>query len=229
MASTNAKKLIKNLLEGTKAVTGYYGFGDLYANTDGLVSSIYGGIEYSDQDRTDLIAWFAASKVKVFGEYPRTNAQLPAVFLFRMSDSEAGKGEGVLGDGGDYDDDLETDFEDVAINATLFKEQIAIHLWADSSGPSQRDDLYLALREIIIRGRRYLHDGGLHIVEWGQGKDGQLYLPEREPHIVHTAQATLNYAQFMTSTTTTSRIMDIETRAVENGEVTVGDWEDEWG
>jgi hypothetical protein len=190
MPSINAKKLIRNLLEGSKATTGYYGLADLAANTDGIVSEIYAGEAYTDAERASIAAWLASKPIRVFPEYPRDVADLPAVFVWRVSDGEASPG--VLGDYlGDDDDDDNDLFAESARYGTWFNEQISVNMWAYGDG-AMRDDLYLAVREIIIRGRQYLHAAGLITCEWKSGQDGQMYRPEYLPHVIHTAEASIH-------------------------------------
>ena len=96
MATPDFKKRVIDLLSGTFAANGYYGFPDLGTNS-ALVASILTSPSYSDGERTKLYNWFAGSPVRVLNEYPRDTAELPAVFVWRLSDAES-SGRNILGD-----------------------------------------------------------------------------------------------------------------------------------
>lgn len=188
MASPNAKRRIQTLLRGTKATTGYYGLGDLVANTDDIISKIYVAPDYTDADRTQIATWMARREIPVLSEYPRTNADLPCVFVFRTSDSETPNG--ILGYEGGCDEDLTTDETEYMQRVTMAEETIQLAVWA--VGASMRDDLYLAVRELCFRAARGYFEGmGIEAPEWVNGKDGQMFRPEANPQIIHTAEATI--------------------------------------
>jgi len=216
MSSPNLKKLLRNLLTGTKATTGFYGFGDFAANTDDIIGEIFTSPTYTDAERTRIAAFFAeldeTGKVKrsipVLSEYPRYVADLPAIFVFRRSDAESTPG--LLGDlYEDYDEDLSTDFSHADKHGTHLTETVELHLWATGDG-ALRDDLYLAMRELVTRGRKYLIDGGVEIPQWGNGKDGQLYMEDVRPNIVHTAEATLTARVPLTWTESGEKNLDFK-------------------
>jgi hypothetical protein len=189
MPSLNSKKIIRNLFEGSKATTGYYGLSDLAANTDSIVGDIYAGGAYTDAERAGIASWLTSTPIRVFPEYPREVADLPAIFIWRVNDGET---QGFLGDYvGDDDDDEDDLFDETSRYGVWFTEQISVNIWAYGDG-AMRDDLYLAVREIFIRGRKYLHESGLIVCEWKSGQDGQMYRPEYIPNIVHTAEASIH-------------------------------------
>lgn len=234
MSSVNVKKLLRTLLEGTKATTGYYGFGDFAANTDSILSEIYTAPAYTDADRVALAAFFARADdagvlrnaVTVLSEYPRTVKDLPAIFVFRTGDSE--HSPGYLGDLYDeIDDDLSTDHSHADTMGTNISESISLHLWASGDG-ALRDDLYLAMRELVIRGRKYLIDGGVEIPQWKNGKDGQLFQEDARPQIIHTAEATITCRVPLTWPTKEARALDFQGHdLLYGGRVTVLPFTDE--
>lgn len=206
MSSVNAKKRIKDLLDGTLATTNYYGFGDLAVNTDDIISEIYTSPTYSDADRANLVTWFAANPITVLPEFPRTVKDLPAVFIARVGDTESSKG--ILGDY--FDEDLDDEDIDTIVRGTYFDETITLTLWCSSGGGGQRDDIYLALREIVIRGMDYLHLADIITPEWKNGVDGQMFDPEARPQVIHTAKATITYRVAMTWEENARKIKDIQ-------------------
>jgi hypothetical protein len=187
MSSIDVKKRVRDLLQGTYAVNGYYGLPDLIANTDDIVDEIYSDAGYSSTDLTNIKAWYAGrGTFPVFNEFPRLVKDLPAFFVFRASDMEMDRGS--VGDFLYTDTSLDTDTTATEVHGSIFDEQIAIHLWAVEA--SQRDDLYIALRELIIRARLWFSSVDV-MVEWKNGRDGQLYDPSAEPQIIHRAESTL--------------------------------------
>lgn len=207
MSSVNVKKRITDLLQGTYAVNGYYGFPDLAANTDDIISDIYTSPTYSDIDRTNIAAWYAREDISILPEFPRRVAQLPSIFVFRTSDSEDPRG--ILGDY--YAEDLESDdFNELITRGTYLLETVEVHVWAQGDG-SRRDDLYLAMRELIIRGLDFLHIVGVEIPDWKNGKDGQFYREDLKPHVVHTGQASITYRVPLTWQETSAKIKQVQT------------------
>lgn len=190
MASVNGKRAVKNLLEKGKAEIGYYGLPDIKANTDKLLEKIFSGSEYTDADRAKIVAFFSSQDIKVLGEYPRKVAQLPCIVLYRTRDGEVPRG--IIGD--------ELGESEQLYKGSMFSEAIKLEIWVgDRGGPDLRDDLYLIVRELFLRGRTYLGQTCKMIApEWTEGQDGMLYDPERAPHIVHKAMATIPYKQVTT-------------------------------
>lgn len=220
MSSVNAKKRILDLLSGSYASTGYYGFSDIYADTDGLAQNIWSAPTYSDANRTAIMAALTAKPVTLLNEYPRTVAQLPAVFVYRIGDGES---RGFVGDYSDEDEDGSTwQYESHEYGADL-QETIGLSLWTSSNGPGQRDDLFLALRELLIRGRGYLHAAGLLVAEYKSGADGQHYRPEEQPHIVHTADIQISLINPLRWTERENRMLSINgnLQGYNQGRVTV--------
>lgn len=187
MSSVDLKKRVRDLLTGTYAVNGYYGFPDLVANTNGIVDEIYDEAGYTSTELTQIKTWFSSqSEIPVLREFPRKVKDLPALFVFRMSDSEMERG--LIGDLYAVGDGTDPDTQAKETYGTILDEQIGLHLWAIEA--SQRDDLYIAARELILRGRLWFASLDC-VLEWKNGKDGQMYDPSSEPHIIHRAEATL--------------------------------------
>lgn len=228
MASPNAKKRIMDLLGGTYATTGYYGLGDLVANTDDLIDQIYTSPTYSDQDRADIATWYANPyhAIAIKGEYPRTNADLPAIYLWRVSDGESPYAP--IGDGFGYDEDSDTGTQVALWRGTFLQEQLQIEIWAGPS-PGIRDALYLAVRELFLRGRRYLDEADIKEAEWANGRDGQDYDPTKKPQIIHKAGALITYRVPLTWVEREEAILGIATHAegYAGGRVTAGSFEDD--
>lgn len=228
MATPDFKKRVIDLLSGTFAANGYYGFPDLGTNS-ALVASILTSPSYSDGERTKLYNWFAGSPVRVLNEYPRDTAELPAVFVWRLSDAES-SGRNILGDYLGVDDDLDTDETGAEIKGTIVIEQIQVQLWtAGAGGAGQRDVLFLVLRELLLRGRGFFDAAGIARVVWSNGKDGQLYDPNEEPHIVHTATGMLTAELSVSWGFTAAKTSDIQSSQyidADTGEVGADEWED---
>jgi len=206
MSSVDIKKRVRDLLGGTYAQNGYYGLPDLVTNTNNLVAGIYDEAGYSAAELAQLISWFAGqSKIPVLSEFPRTVKDLPAVFVFRQSDSEMEKG--VVGDLLAVEDGDDPDLQAREIYGSLMDEQIGVHIWAIES--SARDILYLAVRELILRGRLWFAAVDC-MCEWKSGKDGQLYDPTAEPHIIHRAEATLACKTSVQWSTQGDKLLDVQ-------------------
>ena len=209
MSSVDLKKRVRDLLGGTFAINGYYGFPDLVANTDDILDDIYDEAGYSTAELTSIKAWYASQeKIPVLAEFPRNVKDLPAVFVFRMSDSEQERG--YIGDFMGDDDGTDPDLQAKETYGSIFDEQIGVHLWAVEA--SQRDDLYIALRELLLRGRLWFAAVDA-MVEWRNGKDGQMYDPAAEPHIIHKAEATLFCKGSVQWANEGDKILDIQSRA----------------
>lgn len=189
MSTQDAKKRLIDLLKGTKAVTGYYGLPDVVAGTDEILFEILGGKEYSTTEKTEIQAWVTGlKKIEVLPAYPHRVQQLPAVFVYRADDSEMEGGP--LGDYLGMDQDLSTDDSQVLMYGVLNDERLSINIWSIGE-PERRDWLYLIVKELVLRGRLWFSEADIAISAWKNGKDGQLYDPDAEPHIIHRAQATL--------------------------------------
>ena len=210
MSSINVKKLIRDLLRGTYSVTGYYGLPDLVANTNNILWDIYSDQGYSATEIRSLAEWFAARKeFPVLAEFPRTTKDLPAVFVFRLSDNETDRG--LVGDLLGVDETYVSEEQVREIYGVLMDEQIALRIWATGDG-AMRDDIYLAVRELLLRGRGFFAKADV-LVEWKNGRDGQLYDPQAEPHIIHTAEATLVCKTSIQWPTTGEMLLDVQSRA----------------
>lgn len=225
MASLNMKRAVISLLTGTKATTGYYGLSDVYDNTDDLADNIFW--QFSTTERSAILALWSANSVQVKGEYVRSNYTTPRIIVLRSSDSER------LDHAGDYlglDDDA-SDADNLHEHhqyGSDFDESVQLIVQAAGHGPGQRDDLYMVLRELIIRARPYFENLGASNLLWRNGRDGEGFRPDKSPHIVHEATATLSYFNRMTWSEKATRITRIRSNytGYNQGRVTVDPFED---
>lgn len=208
MATPHAKKIVMDLLKGSKAQTGLYGFQDVISNTDDLLSDILIAPAYDNKQRADWAAWLErVGEIPVLGEYRRDTAQLPCVLVLREGDREPQRGGYV----GDYIGEIEKDYTVETRRGAKFEEFLELHVWAGgASAPAERDVLYLILRELILRARRYFHAAGMTVCEWTGGQDGQLERPEHAPHIVHCADARLSYQVDVSWTEEEEAFLDVK-------------------
>lgn len=230
MATPHAKKIVMDLLSKTKAQTGQYGLPDVIAGTDSLLSKILTDPPYSAAEQAEWAAWLARiGTIPVLGEYRRDAAELPAVFVLREGDEEPARG-GYLGDYLGDDEDESTDYTVGTKRGAKLHETLSVQIWAGGAeAPAIRDLLYLVVRELLIRARRYLHSAGMWAVEWTGGKDGQLERPEHNPHLVHMAQGTLTYWLDVAWIETDEIILDVDghLEGYESGRVSVDSFTDE--
>lgn len=184
MGLPDLKKRVINLLAGNFATNGYYGLSDL-ATTPGLIDDIFGN-SYSASERTGIQSWFGARNIEVLGEYNRSPSGLPCVFVYRISDEEAPRSN--LGDMMGYENVTSTDLDHKL--GARFQETVELTIWAHTD-PTMRDALYGTCKMLVLRGRGFLEskDEGVDMVQWKGGRDGQGYLGDKQPHIIHTAQA----------------------------------------
>lgn len=225
MASTNAKKLIIELLNGSKETTGQYGLADIYANTDLITDNIFQ--QYSASERTLIQNRWTEIPVKVVGEYSRSNYTAPRIIVLRSSDSERPE---ALGDyfGLDSASTNADSFREHHTYGTYLDERLTLIIQAAGHGPGQRDDLYLALRELVIRAREYLIANGMHTLQWRDGRDGDGFRMEKGQHIVHEARASLQYINELTWTETATRLVKFRSKHQDyNGRVTTQEYTDE--
>jgi len=213
MGIPDFKKRVMTLLRGE--ATGYHGLPDLDA---ALIDDIFADA-YDPTERAAIQAWFEGRTIEVLGEYARTPSSLPAVFVYRLSDVEDPQ-RSNLGDFMGYRDiGAETLDHEYGVR---MNEEVEIAMWAHSS-PTMRDALYGAVKMLVLRGRSYLESGGVDMVIWRGGRDGQGFLEgqAKAPHIIHTASARLQ-----ASTRTTWRLE--LTRPDElNGKSEYNEWIDE--
>ena len=215
MSSIDVKKRLFDLYNGSMATTGAYGLADLVANTDELIEQIYVAPVYSDEDRAKLVARFAAWNIAVLGEFPRKPAQLPCVSILRASDGEQ-RGAPIGDYMGQVEDEI-TAFKGAELYGTRFDEVLEVHVWASGKGSRmQRDILYLAVRELFVRGRRFLMAGGAIAPTWRNGKDGQAKKPEFESHIVHAGYAQIGYRAELTYVERPDKIRGFEQNVTEH-------------
>lgn len=219
MPSPDAKKRVMDLLKGSKATTGYYGLLDL--STLSLVEEIYTSPSYSAPERAKLAAYYQSNPVHVIGEYPRTQAKFPCIIVARAGDSE----EPVLGDAFGFDDEEDSEEESHEASGTWLQEQIKLEIWSvGAGGVTERDALYLAVREILLRGRKFFSAAEIREIRWSSGRDGRGYQPSSEPQLIHTAEATLTCKVPLWWVTITPKPTTLQSRAyhpdVVEGEVT---------
>ena len=227
MATPHAKKIVMDLLAKTKAETSQYGLGDIIAGTDDLLDDILIAPAYNDAEKAEWKAWFAGlESIPVKGEFRRDTGQLPCVFVLRGGDNEPQRG-GYLSD---YIGEEQETYDTVTtIRGAKFREVLTIEIWSGGAeAPAVRDVLYLIVRELLLRARVYLHTAGMEVVEWTGGMDGQLERPEHNPHLVHTAHATLSYQVDVTWREKQDAILDVDGRheSYDGGRVFVGEFED---
>lgn len=205
MASADLKKRLLDLLEGTKAATGYYGLGDLYVDTDSISEDIWTAPTYTDAERTGIVEKLAAMQVKVLGEYPRSDSQLPCIVIQRLSDAERPEHLGdYLGVADTSDAD---DYQEHHQYGSDFNERLQLTIMTGGKASANlRDLLYLAVREIVVRGRLYLVAAGVTAVQWADGRDGEMFQRDKAPHIAHQATASIRYINHMTWTEKSTRV-----------------------
>lgn len=188
MASANLKKRLIDLLSGSHASTGYYGFADLAINAE-LVADIYEE-EYDAAGQLKMMTWFAERSISVIGEYPRGPEQLPAIVVQRVQDSEYARGPLGHAFGPDRSADTNTDIS--LVWGTRSQETFQISVWALES-TAMRDVLYLALKELLFRGRAYLEaPKPIELLTFRGGRDTQQDVGTlKEPLIIHQAVLTI--------------------------------------
>lgn len=218
MGLPDLKKRTLDLLKGTYAANGFYGLPDLGTNDD-LIDDLFSEA-YSAPERTEIKAWFAGRTIDVLGEYARTPASLPAVFVYRISDVESDRSN--LGDQFGYNN-----VSDISLDHELgvrMREDIEIMIWAHTD-PTMRDALYGAVKMICLRGRAFLesYNKGIDMVMWRGGRDGQGYLdnPAKAPHVIHTATARL------VAETRTTWALELERPNELNGTSDYNEWTSE--
>lgn len=226
MASVNMKRAVITLLQGTKVSTGYYGLQDVYDNTDSLADDILW--QFSAAERATTFTRWAANPIKVTGEYARSNYQAPKIMVLRSSDSER------LDFAGDYIGVNETLSENDSFHewhewGSDLDESVQLIIQAPGHGPGNRDDIYMVLRELIIRARKYFEALGLSNLLWQQGSDGDGFQPDKSPHIVHEARATLRYINPLRWSEKSTRITEFNSNLTgyNQGQVTVDPYSEE--
>mgnify|MGYP000014658650 CR=1 FL=1 len=187
MASPNLKKRILDLLRLGNATTGTPGLPELATDAD-LVASIFGEAGYSALELVELQAWFGAHPITAKGAHNRSVQELPCVVVQRLGDGEELPGN--MGDHFGHDADADTSSEVVFVRGFHASERFRVGIYAHSSS-DMRDALYLAVRELLLRGRAYLEDDeqGIEMVTMHAGQDDQETWPNQErPLIVYTAE-----------------------------------------
>jgi|OM-RGC.v1.013591240 hypothetical protein len=191
MASPNFKKRVIDLLSKGAGVTNTPGLPEL--GTDAaLVASIFSNADYSSSELTELQAWFAANAIAVKGAHTRSIQDLPCVVVQRLQDGEQLPGN--MGDHFGHDAAADTDTEVVFVRGFRASERFRIVVYAHKS-TDMRDALYLAARELLLRGRNYLEDddSGVEMMTFQSGQDDQeVWRDEAEPQLVYTATLFLN-------------------------------------
>lgn len=229
MATPHAKKIVMDLLSKSKAQTGQYGLHDVVAGTDDILSKILTDPPYGAEEQAEWAAWLTRiGTIPVLGEYRRDTAQLPSIFILRAGDREPERG--YLGDYLGEEEDESTDYVVAAKRGNKLAETLEIEIWAGGAeAPAIRDLLYLIVRELIFRARRYFHGAGMRMCEWTGGEDGQLERPEHNPHLVHIAKGNLSYQLDISWTESDEKILDVDghLEGYENGQVFVDSFTDE--
>lgn len=190
MANTNVKKVVIDLLRGTKAATGFYGLGDVGLNTDSILSDIYGP-EYTDTDRADIQSNFASFSMGQFvrGEHIRQQQFLPCICVIRAGESEQrtflGRALGRVNAGGL--------FQTGQSRGSIHRENLRLEVrTSGADAPDIRDKIYMALRWVVTQGMHYLHQNYVIAPTWSDGQDGQLP-GEQKNQIIQMASGMLRY------------------------------------
>lgn len=198
MSSTDSKAAVIQLLKGSKATTGYYGLIDVLANTDGIWDEILAKTPYSTDDRARRLARLnevgktqgsTEPKIPVYGEARRTNRKYPAVEVYRNGFRQ---GMSPLGYELDVQDDADENplkFQTEAFVGGI--EQLKIMVIAIE--PTMRDDLYLAVRELLYRGIGYFSSlcaVGFNIIS---ARDGQIPLMDTPQQIASVVEIDLQF------------------------------------
>lgn len=192
MASVNGKLLLITVLRGTKAQTGAYGFSDFGANTDGIIAECYGGIEFSDKERTAIQSFFAAQNMEKFvrGEYIRSSRELPCVCVVPIQSEED---KAPLGRLRATNGESPNDFHYAQKRGSRHKETLKFEVRAvGSHAPGVRDFVFHGLRWLVLAAMPTLHANGIITPMWKSGRDGDMP-GEQDTHIIHSAEAHLNY------------------------------------
>lgn len=187
MASPNLKKRILDLLKLGSTTTQTPGLPELATDAD-LVASIFAQAGYSAADLADLQAWFGAHPITAKGAHNRSVQDLPCVVVQRLGDGEEMPGN--MGDHFGHDANADTSSEVVFIRGFHASERLRVGIYARDSS-DMRDALYLAVRELLLRGRSYLEDDaqGIEMVTMQAGQDDQETWPNQErPLVIYTAE-----------------------------------------
>lgn len=226
MASVNMKRAVITILNGSKATTGYYGLSDVYADTDDIAQDIFW--QYSSAERSAILAKWAASPIRVSGEYALSDFASPKIMVLRSSDRERND---HIGDYTGVDSTLSDadDFFEHHEYGTEFDESVSLIVQVAGHGPGQRDDVYMVMREIILRARPYFHGLGLVTMVWADGRDGEGFRTDMSPQIIHEARASLRYINSIRWIEKSDRILKIRSNLTgyDGGLVTVDPFSDE--
>lgn len=211
MPSLDMKRAVIDLLTGSFATTGYYGLTDVYNNTlqssgVGLADDIFSQKEATE--RAEDLAHWLKYPISVTGEYVRFEYTVPKICVLRVSDRERPE---YLGDFRSQDSDASNSVFETCTFGSEFDESVVLIVQAGGAGSkANRDDIYLALRELIIRGRGYFEGLGAQALMWQNGRDGEGYQPDKSIHIVHEARATLSFVNSLTWRSRGERITEVK-------------------
>jgi hypothetical protein len=189
--AVDVKKSVIDLLRGTKAVTGEYGFGDFALDTDGLIDTVYED-DYTDAERETIRSNFATFDMNSFvrGEFVRSTKSLPCVCVARAGDDESdpmlGRGLGIASSQGSH-------FQAGRSRGSIHSESLRLEARAAGAmAPFVRDAIYHGMRWLLVQGMNYFHRKGVIAPMFVGGKDGDMP-GEQEGHIIQMAQASLRY------------------------------------
>ncbi len=234
MTQIDTKGLLRRLLSlpydaSTKPA---YGMPDIGTNSD-LRDAVYSSFTAGEktQIRDIFLSSFSEEHApkRILAEFPRSTKELPRVILWRTGETEA---RGALGQvRGTEDEDEDEDVE--MTYGSILSETHEIHVWAKTSA-LMRDVLYLAVRFLLLRGKRWLHDQGLLHVVFRQGRDGQMADESdasQGAEIIHQATITVECETEVSWTIFEPKPETLEGSVVDSrtgsGEFTADRWEDE--
>lgn len=215
MANIDVKKLVIELLRGQKSSTGTYGFADLGLNTDSIIAEVYGGSEYTDAERTFIQQFFADRHMPKFvrGEYVRSLRELPCVCVVKQVTGEQGVPMGRhLG----VDTSAGGPFQVGLKKGSYHKKTLKLEVRAAGGGsPGIRDFIHHGLEWLILQAMPYLHQQGVLVPVWRDGRDGSLE-GEQDTHIIHMAEGYLHYQVQRTYTQIANRGAGVKVNVQDN-------------
>lgn len=192
MANVDVKYLVTKALRGPKSETGVYSFQDFGLNTDSILTQVYGGAEYTDDERTRIQSFFAGRNMNKFvrGEFVRSPKELPVVCVVPQTTGEQSiPVDRFLG----IDPSAGNDFQ-VGIKKGSYRKKV-MKLQVRSVGqgsPGVRDFVFHGMEWLILQAIPYLHQQGVLVPAWRDGREGGME-GEQDPHIIHMAEGFLHY------------------------------------
>lgn len=202
--AVDVKKTVLDLLRGTKATTGQYGFGDFSLDTDSVLSTIYTSDSYTDAERENIKSNFAKFNMDTFvrGEFVRSRKELPCICIARTGEQETNAPLGrALGSPSSFGNSFQAGLSRGGIHTETLRLEVRA---AGAASGFIRDAIYHGLRWLVTQGMHYLHQRSVTAPMWVDGRDGDMP-GEQETHIIQIAQATLRYKVERKATRVVSR------------------------